>query len=508
MEGLLYLKMDIGFILIVSILVLGGVIATVGDRIGTRVGKARLSLFKLRPRRTAVLVTIVTGTVISGSTLAILLATSKSLRTGLFQVDEIQKQLRKAHGELERTLAQKQQTEAQKNQTERELATTIGQKNQTEQELSKAIGQKQQTEKELAKTTAQKQQTEKELAKTTAQKQQTEKELAITTAQKEQELATITAQKQQTESELAKNVAQQAQIKSELTKTKTEKADAQKRLNITREREEQLRLAIAKRETLLSKLEQQLQEREQQLQSQNQQLQEREKQLTFLQQELTTLEQYYQDYQALRQGNVALLRGQVLASRVLRIVDPGAARQAVDQLLSEAHRTAIGATHPTPSKADEPVVQITPAQVAQLIGQIKDGRDYVVRILSAGNYVVGEKQIRVFADAALNQVVFYSGDVLATTSTDPSKMSEEEIRQQLEQLIAASEFRARRAGLIGDEIQIGDGRITTLIGFIEQMKQYDKPVDLKVVVEEDAYTAGPLKMNLVAIRDGKVVYST
>jgi uncharacterized protein (DUF3084 family) len=493
-EGLLYLKMDIGFILIVSILVLGGVIATVGDRIGTRVGKARLSLFKLRPRRTAVLVTIVTGIVISGSTLAILLATSKSLRTGLFQVDEIQKQLRKAHGELERTLAQKQQTEAQKNQTERELATTIGQKNQTE--------------KELAKTAAQKQQTEKELAKTTAQKQQTEKELAITTAQKEQELATITAQKQQTESELAKNVAQQAQIKSELTKTKTEKVDAQKRLNITREREQQLRLEIARRETLLSKLEQQLQEREQQLQSQNQQLQEREKQLTFLQQELTTLEQYYQDYQALRQGNVALLRGQVLASRVLRIVDPGAARQAVDQLLSEAHRTAIGATHPTHSKADEPVVQITPAQVAQLIGQIKDGRDYVVRILSAGNYVVGEKQIRVFADAALNQVVFYSGDVLATTSTDPSKMSEEEIRQQLEQLIAASEFRARRAGLIGDEIQIGDGRITTLIGFIEQMKQYDKPVDLKVVVEEDAYTAGPLKMNLVAVKDGKVIYST
>jgi len=59
------------FILIAAILILGGVIATVGDRIGTRVGR-RLSLFKLRPRNTAVVVTILTGSIISASTLAIL----------------------------------------------------------------------------------------------------------------------------------------------------------------------------------------------------------------------------------------------------------------------------------------------------------------------------------------------------------------------------------------------------------------------------------------------------
>ncbi len=59
-----------GYTLILAILVLGGLIATVGDRLGSRIGKARLSIFKLRPRTTATVVTIVTGALISASTLA------------------------------------------------------------------------------------------------------------------------------------------------------------------------------------------------------------------------------------------------------------------------------------------------------------------------------------------------------------------------------------------------------------------------------------------------------
>lgn len=62
-----------------------------GDRIGTRVGKARLRLFQLRPKQTAVLITIGTGTLISASTLIILFSLSASLRQGVFQLDEILK---------------------------------------------------------------------------------------------------------------------------------------------------------------------------------------------------------------------------------------------------------------------------------------------------------------------------------------------------------------------------------------------------------------------------------
>ncbi|MER3589695.1 MAG: DUF3084 domain-containing protein, partial [Mastigocladus sp. ERB_26_1] len=76
-------------ILIIAILVLGGVIATVGDRIGTRVGKKRLSLFNLRPKNTAVLVTILTGLGISASTLGILFLADEGLRKGVFELEDI-----------------------------------------------------------------------------------------------------------------------------------------------------------------------------------------------------------------------------------------------------------------------------------------------------------------------------------------------------------------------------------------------------------------------------------
>ncbi len=105
--------MTSGYILVVAILLLGGVLATVGDRIGTKVGKARLSLFKLRPRKTATVVTIITGSLISASTLGILFASSRSLRQGIFELDSIQKKLRIARGEIDIINAQKDQVENQ-----------------------------------------------------------------------------------------------------------------------------------------------------------------------------------------------------------------------------------------------------------------------------------------------------------------------------------------------------------------------------------------------------------
>ena len=86
-------------------------------------------------------------------------------------------------------------------------------------------------------------------------------------------------------------------------------------------------------------------------------------------------------------------------------------------------------------------------------------------------------------------------------------MTSEQIRQRLDQLLAASQFRARRAGVLGD-IQVGDGRILTLIRFIEQVNQYDQQLDVKAIAAEVTYTAGPLKMQLVAIKNGQILFST
>ncbi len=83
-----------GWLLIISLLILGGILATLGDRLGTKVGKARLSVFNLRPRRTAVLITVLTGSLISTLSLGLMLLVSRQLRVGLFELDDLQSKLK------------------------------------------------------------------------------------------------------------------------------------------------------------------------------------------------------------------------------------------------------------------------------------------------------------------------------------------------------------------------------------------------------------------------------
>ena len=89
-----------GWLLIIALLVLGGVLSTLGDRLGSRVGKARLSLFNMRPRRTAVVITILTGSLISAVSLGLLLLVSQQLRVGLFELDALQQKLRDGRRDL------------------------------------------------------------------------------------------------------------------------------------------------------------------------------------------------------------------------------------------------------------------------------------------------------------------------------------------------------------------------------------------------------------------------
>ncbi|MDP6321213.1 MAG: DUF3084 domain-containing protein [Prochlorococcaceae cyanobacterium ETNP14_MAG_5] len=89
-----------GWLLILALLVLGGVLSTLGDRLGSRVGKARLSLFNLRPRQTAVVITVLTGSLISALSLGLMLLVSQQLRIGLFELDEVLAKLQSSRDSL------------------------------------------------------------------------------------------------------------------------------------------------------------------------------------------------------------------------------------------------------------------------------------------------------------------------------------------------------------------------------------------------------------------------
>ena len=110
-----------GWALILVLLVLGGVLSTLGDRLGSRVGKARLSLFKMRPRRTAVLITVLTGSLISALSLGLLLLVSRQLRVGLFELDALQARLQDSRRQLDAAERERQETRTETNRIAAEL---------------------------------------------------------------------------------------------------------------------------------------------------------------------------------------------------------------------------------------------------------------------------------------------------------------------------------------------------------------------------------------------------
>ena len=91
-----------GWLLILSLLILGGILSTLGDRLGSRVGKARLSIFKLRPKSTAVLITVFTGSIISAISLGMMVAFNSQLRVGLFELEGIQAKITEREKELKK----------------------------------------------------------------------------------------------------------------------------------------------------------------------------------------------------------------------------------------------------------------------------------------------------------------------------------------------------------------------------------------------------------------------
>ncbi len=133
-----------GWLLILSLLVLGGVLSTLGDRLGSRVGKARLSLFNLRPRDTAVVITVLTGSLISAVSLGLMLLVSQQLRVGLFELDQIQARLQASRSALARSQRELAQAEAGRRQSQQQLREAQQRATALRLELAPLLTQRQQ----------------------------------------------------------------------------------------------------------------------------------------------------------------------------------------------------------------------------------------------------------------------------------------------------------------------------------------------------------------------------
>ncbi len=78
-----------GIYLIIVMVITGGAIAFIGDKLGTKIGKKRLSIFGLRPRHTSMIITVITGALITGLSIGSMAIISDNVRTALFGMEEL-----------------------------------------------------------------------------------------------------------------------------------------------------------------------------------------------------------------------------------------------------------------------------------------------------------------------------------------------------------------------------------------------------------------------------------
>jgi len=140
---------ELNWMLILSLIGASAIVAYVGDVVGMKIGKRRISLFGLRPRYTSSFITVLTGILITVVTLWFLSMTSETVRTALFSMKFVQRQITQLTSQLQESRQELQemefklfasQDELQKKQDELKAAqdkfeTVLGQLAQVRREL-------------------------------------------------------------------------------------------------------------------------------------------------------------------------------------------------------------------------------------------------------------------------------------------------------------------------------------------------------------------------------------
>ncbi|NJN62613.1 MAG: DUF3084 domain-containing protein [Coleofasciculaceae cyanobacterium RL_1_1] len=470
--------MNAGYVLILATLVLGCAIATAGDRIGTKVGKARLRLFNLRPRETATLVTTISGGLVAASTLGILLAMDKSLRTGLFELDEIQAELSTARAELDATALEKQQVETALEDSRQAQVSAQRRLKQLDRDLKTAASELDQA---LEKQTI----TDEQLAETEALLDQADK----LRAESEREIARI-------EAELSTIADRQATLQAEISTLQDERR--------------QLVDETAATQAQLAERDAQLQENQARLDEQAQELIEREALLAGLRaQQLESeakLQELRQNIQRFRERRIAIEQGQILASGLLQVIELDGVDEAILALLQQAN--AIAAQQLGVDVEDLPIVNVNRLDLQALRDRLSDRREYVVRVLSTGNYLLGETSVQVFVEAIPNVLLFAADEAISRTTLKPRDLEPEAIVQQLYWVIEAARFRAQREGISVGQVRLGDGRPETLVEFVSALVDLPGTVEVQAVASRDTFTASSLILELIVVQDGQVLLRT
>jgi uncharacterized protein (DUF3084 family) len=434
-----------GILVILAVLLIGGLVAAVGDRLGFKIGKARLSLFGLRPKDTAVWVTVFTGMAISGLSLGLLLLVSDQVRVGLFQIDQVLSDLNKAKQQQEQV-----QAELKTAQDERIAAQAKLQETLRAAEASNRQRLEAQKKQQLAQKSLQASQAKLQAADTQLQKAKQSYE------QVQQQLVALKEQEQTLKGRLDGSQKQLAQLGTQRTK---------------------------------------LQKDIKTLGGQLVALQTKNKKLAQSNVVLNT---------ALRRGAVILQAGELMyAVRIQGGLGSNRLREALDSVLSQTEQEVRRRGAQPYYQFGQRAVLITNSEVERLVAELQKPGEHALQIFVGQNVLLGEP-VPVVGRVLPNLHLFDKGVVMATRVINPND-NDAQLIAQLQKLFEDASRKARKAGILANsqgEVGTAAVPVDQMIGQIHQLQG---PVMVQALTANDIYTAGPLQLFLNVIQDGKVV---
>jgi uncharacterized protein (DUF3084 family) len=111
---------------VLLLILIGGAIAYSGNYVGRQIGKKRLTLFNLRPRYTAIAITVLSGILIALTTLGVMLMISQNARTALLGLENLKNEIKIKGNQLEATKSEIEKLNLQQKELENKLKTARG----------------------------------------------------------------------------------------------------------------------------------------------------------------------------------------------------------------------------------------------------------------------------------------------------------------------------------------------------------------------------------------------
>ncbi len=153
---------DINWILLGTLIIVSALVSWAGDVIGMKLGKKRLTFLKIRPKYTSRMISVFTGVGIAIATILVLSTASEQVRTALFSMQVIQRQLISTREELKKNEEDMSRLEIDFLRSRGDLSEKENELRQVEEKLEAGMKNLNETRAKLAAMTEMRDKTEAE----------------------------------------------------------------------------------------------------------------------------------------------------------------------------------------------------------------------------------------------------------------------------------------------------------------------------------------------------------